>query len=321
MTTPSPDSETGPAAETAGPVSDFLRLLVLQQEGWGSPASEDVEANARHLIDWTDRELTLEPADIAVLPELSTTPYFCCRRDDRYFNWAEPIPGFTTDGFADVARRHRATIVVPMFERGPEGETYNAAAVVGPDGELIEGEVGERRISSYRKCHVPTIENPPDTEAWEDHFFRPGSGFPVFRTRKATIGILICYDRWFPEAWRMLATEGAQLVLVPMVAWGFVQGPYLPMLQSRAVENGLFAASCNRAGLEELDGISMDHFGRSAVIAPTGEILTIAEPGEAKRAIRAELDLGAIERQREILPLLEHRRVDLYGEPGTWTRD
>lgn len=296
-----------------------LRVLVLQQQAWGSPASEDVEANAERLVQWVDAEIARRPCDVAVLPELSTTPYFCCSRNDRYFEWARPIPGPITDRFAEVAKRHETTLIVPMYERGADGNTYNSAAVLGADGELVPGYTGERRFDVYRKCHVPSIVNPPDTEAWEDYYFRPGAGLPVFQTSKVRFGMLICYDRWFPEAWRMLAAQGAQLVLVPMVAWGFVEGPYLYMLRSRAVENGLFVASCNRAGVEVVDGVSMDNFGRSAVIAPDGRIDAIAEPGETEKVLYAELDLGEIERQRRILPLLRHRRTDIYGEPLSWT--
>lgn len=304
-------------AASAGP-STPLSVLVLQQQAWGSPPSEDVEDNAQRLIEWTDEEISKHPSDIAVLPELSTTPYFCCSKNDRYFGWARSIPGPITDGFAEVAKRHGTTLVVPMYELGPDGETYNSAAVIGPDGELIPGFENDRRFEVYRKCHVPSISNPPDTEAWEDYYFKPGAGLPVFQTEKVRMGMLICYDRWFPEAWRVLAAQGAQLVLVPMVAWGFVEGPYLYMLRSRAVENGLFVASCNRAGVEVVEGISMNNFGRSAVIAPDGRVEAIAEPGEQQRVLHAELDLSEIDRQRQLLPLLRHRRVDLYGEPLSW---
>lgn len=307
-------SSRDPGGTPPGP----LRLLVLQQAGWGDPATEDVAANAHQLAEWTDSELAEGSVDIAVLPELSTTPYFCCRKDQRYVDWAEPVPGPTTDLFSEVASRHETTIVLPLYEQAGE-QHFNAAVVIGPEGELIDGDFRGERMGPYHKCHVPTIQNPPDTEAWEDWYFTPGAGFPVFETAKASVGILICYDRWFPEAWRMVATAGAEVVLVPMVAWGFVEDPYLSMLQSRAVENGVFVASCNRAGIEVLDGVRMDHFGRSAVIGPDGRTITIAPPGATQLALRAELDLSEIERQRRILPMLAHRRTDLYGEPQVWT--
>jgi beta-ureidopropionase len=293
-----------------------FRIVALQAPGWGAPASEDIAANRRALADWTDQALSVgEPPDLVILPELSTTPYFCGARQDRYFDWAEPIPGPSTDLFSGLARRHRTTIVLPLFERAADGSYFNSAAVLGPDGELISGTVGGAEVGVFRKCHVPTILNPPDTQAWEDYFFQPGQGFPVFKLPKVTMGILICYDRWFPEAWRMLAADGAQLVAVPMVAWGFVEGPYLPMLQSRAAENGVFVASCNRSEPEELDGVRMDNFGRSAIIGPDGTILALAEPGEGRRAVAATVDLTAAERQRAVLPLFQHRRRDLYGGP------
>lgn len=299
--------------------TDGLRVLVLQAGGWGAPASQDVAANTRALAAWTDAQLAAQPADLVVLPELSTTPYFCCRRDDRYFAWAEPVPGPATDAFAAVAARRRATIVLPLFERAPDGRCHNAAAVIGPDGGLIAGDAFGRSVPHYRKCHIPAVDNPPDTEAWEDHFFAPGDALPVFDVPGARIAVLICFDRWFPEAWRMVTFGGAQLVVVPMVAWGFVEGPYRSMLESRAVENGLFVVGCNRGEREELDGVALDHFGRSVVLAPDGTEVVAAPPGAGTVALHATLDMAAVERQRELLPLLRHRREDLYGGTQRWT--
>jgi beta-ureidopropionase len=295
-----------------------LRVIALQAPGWGLPAREDIRDNMESLVNWTDQVLSASPADVVVLPELSTTPYFCCRKDDRYVAWAEPIPGPSTHAFADVARRHGCAIVLPLFEQASDGRYYNAAAVIGENGELITGKAGDRSFMPYRKCHVPRVENPPDTDAFEDHYFSTGGGFPVFRTGKVSLGVLICYDRWFPESWRMLVSEGAELVVVPMVAWGFVETTYMAMLQSRAVENSIFVVTCNRSGPEELDGVRMDHFGRSTILAPDGMVLAGAAPGEGRAVVRTEIDLAAIERQRAILPLLRHRRVDLYGEPRQW---
>jgi predicted amidohydrolase len=296
-----------------------MRVLVLQAKGWGAPASEDIRRNAQELAEWTDAKLADQPADLVVLPELSTAPYFCCRKDDRYFEWAEPIPGPTTDLFSELAVRHKTTIVVPLFERAADGRYYNAAAVIGPDGEFIQGDAFGTAVHHYRKCHVPSVDNPPDTEAWEDYFFERGEALPVFDTPLGRIGVLICFDRWFPEAWRMLTFGGAELVVVPMVAWGFVEGPYLAMLQSRAVENGVFVASCNRSEYEELDGVPMPNFGRSLILGPDGEIIAEAPAAAGEMSVHAALDLSGIARQRALLPLLKFRRDDLYGTPSSWT--
>lgn len=295
-----------------------VRVLALQAGGWGAPASEDIGRNARELARWTDEELGRDPADLVVLPELSTTPYFCIDRDERHFEWAEPIPGTTTELFGSLAAKHQTTIVLPIFERSPEGRYHNTAVVIGPDGKLTTGHASGREFDRYRKCHVPSVDNPPDTVACEDHYFTPGDAFPVFDTPKVRIGILICFDRWFPEAWRMLLFEGAQLVVVPMVAWGFVEGPYLAMLQSRAVENAVFVASCNRSAFEELDGVPMPHFGRSMILGPDGEVIAGAARSDGQRAIAATLDLEDIARQGERLPLLRYRRADLYGAVDSW---
>jgi N-carbamoylputrescine amidase len=295
-----------------------LRVLSLQARGWGAPASEDIAGNVRTLAAWTDRQIDEHPADLVVLPELSTTPYFCCRRDDRYFEWAESIPGPTTEAFAEVAARHRTTIVVPLFERASDGRFHNAAAVIGPDGALIAGDAFGEPVTHYRKCHIPAVDNPPDTQAWESYFFAPGGALPIFQTPKARIGVLICFDRWFPEAWRMLTFGGAEVVVVPMVAWGFVEKPYLAMLNSRAVENALFVVSCNRSEFEELDGMGMDNFGRSVVLSPYGETIAEAPEHAGEIAVHATLDLAEVARQRELLPLLRFRRADLYGSPESW---
>jgi predicted amidohydrolase len=284
-------------------------VLLLQAGGWGAPASEDIPGNVERLAAWTDAELARQPSDLAVLPELSTTPYFCCRRDDRYFEWAEPVPGPATDRFAEIAHRHGTTIVLPLFERVDDGRFHNTAAVIGPDGDT----------GTYRKCHLPAIDNPPDTEAHEDYFFDGGDGLPVFEVNGTRLGVLICYDRFFPEAWRSLALAGAELVVVPMVAWGFVEAPHVFLLQARALENGVFVACCNRSEREELDGVAMDHFGRSVIVAPDGAIVALAETNSGETTIGATLDLADLDRQRDILPLLRHRRADLYGGVNAWT--
>src|SRR5438105_4915615 len=115
-----------------------------------------------------------------------------------------------------------------MYERSANAR-HNSAVVIGVNGELINGTVLGTSCGHFRKCHVPDIDNPPDTQAWERFFFSPGSSLPVFQTDKALIGILICYDRWFPEAWRLLVAQGAEVIVVPMVAWGFVESTYLAM--------------------------------------------------------------------------------------------
>lgn len=296
-----------------------VRALLYQAGGWGAPASEDIDANVAALTREIHAELTREPADLVVLPELATTPYFCCSESDRFSTWAQPIPGPATEAFAEVARRHRAVIVLPLFERGADGQTYNSAAIISADGELVHGQYRNLDVSHYRKCHIPLVRNPPDTNALETLYFTPGGALPVFEVMGVRVGVLICFDRWFPEAWRVLRAQGAEVIIVPMVAWGFVESTYLQMIVSRAVENNVFVLTCNRSAFEELDGIGMDNFGRSAALAPDGSVLAIAAPRAGTSAVRATLELDQLAEQSRILPLLASRRIDLYEGFSTWT--
>ena len=283
----------------------------MQAPAFGDPPSFDVRANlAAYLerIEQVCREL--EPA-LVVLPELFTTPYFCTSRDRRYAELAEPIPGPTTDALAELSRTHGAYITAPIFERGADGELYDSCALLGPDGGLCDIRVvgSDERYAAARKVHVPRVEA-LGTSLDEKFWFEPGPGLAYAETRLGRIGILICYDRSFPEAWRTLVLAGVDLVVVPVTSSGFREELFLAELRTRAAENGVFAVSCNRVGPERV-GTPVRMFGGSCVVSPLGEVVARGSSTEPEIVV-ATIDLAEAEAAREAVPFLRDRRPELY---------
>jgi N-carbamoylputrescine amidase len=282
-------------------------------------AFEDKASNLNKILELLDEGAKKEP-DLIILPELCTTPYWCLRKDYRYFDWAETIPGPTLEAIGRKAKKHSCSIVVPIFEKGRvEGEYYNSAAVVGPSGELIAGALSNGSdVKCYRKVHLPTIERPP-VHNDEKFYFRPGLGFPVFVTPKAVIGILICWDRCFPEGWRVLALQGAEVIImtsaIPSVSLTervSREEQFLSEMCIRAFENQTFVVGCNRGGTESFTGTEIRFFGRSCVIDPFGSVLSQAPPAEPAQLCET-LDLDRIKEARFTFPLYHDRRPDLYS--------
>jgi N-carbamoylputrescine amidase len=207
--------------------------------------------------------------------------------------------------------------VLPLFVRGADGRYTNSAIVIGPDGRIITGRLPDGRVLPYfSKVHLPKIDS-ATLVTDEPRHFSPGDGFPVFRTPHATIGVLICYDRRFPEAWRELALAGAEIVILPscVPAWDPAQAAssaelFVAELRTRACENVLYVAASNRAGVEEFEGRSTLFFGQSCVIGPGGTVLAqgLGEPC----VVSAPIDLEEMERTRSRLPLLVDRRPATY---------
>jgi predicted amidohydrolase len=258
----------------------------------------------------------LEPRPmIVVLPELFARPFWCVGlADTGYLDWAEPLDGPTVSAMRAEARRLHACIVVPFFERGPvEGQFFNSAAVVGPDGEVVPGRLpsGEQ-VPVYRKNAISSYR-------WDGHtndekfYFRPGDGFPIFSTPLGTLGVLICYDRWYPEAWRVLALQGAQVVCVPNASEGYVSDMFVPALRTCAAQNLVYAVGVNRAGVERVREVQTRYYGLSCVVGPRGEVLAQAPEADAGRVVVAEADLGRIGAERRRLWVYRDRRPELYG--------
>jgi N-carbamoylputrescine amidase len=266
------------------------------------------------------REAAGRGAQIICLQELFNAPYFCKVTDAERFDLAEGIPGPIVEGMQKLARELEVVIIVPIFERRSAGVYHNSAAVVDADGTLL---------GTYRKMHIPD-----DPLYHEKYYFTPGefyhhgadpgrpTGFQVFRTRYATIGVLICWDQWYPEAARITSLMGAQILFYPTAIgwhpaekeeWGLAQADAWRTIQrSHAIANGVYVAAANRVGFEPEPGTDgIEFFGHSFVSDPFGRI--IAEAGTEPSVLVAECDPKRIEETRRNWPFLRDRRIDAYG--------
>ena len=268
------------------------------------------------------REAARRGAQIICLKELFNAPYFCKAQASDRFDLAEPIPGPTTIRLQAVARELAVVIIVPVFERQAAGIYRNSAAVIDADGSLL---------GVYRKMHIPD-----DPLFFEKYYFTPGdarrltpddtkgdaSGFQVWRTRYATIGVLICWDQWYPEAARITALLGAQVLFYPTAIgwhpaereeWGNAQADAWRTVQrSHAIANGVYVAAPNRIGHEDEPGTGgITFFGHSFIADPFGRY--VAEAGETESILIAQCDPALIESVRRHWPFLRDRRVDAYG--------
>jgi len=259
-------------------------------------------------------------AQIICLQELFDAPYFCKVTDAERFDLAEPIPGPTVQRMQEVASRLGVVVIVPVFERRGAGVYHNSAAVVDADGTLL---------GIYRKMHIPD-----DPLYFEKYYFTPGEiyqhgaspempgGFRVFDTRFGRIGVLICWDQWYPEAARITALMGAQILFYPTAIgwhpaekeeWGASQADAWRTIQrSHAIANGVYVGAANRVGHEPEPGTDgLEFFGHSFVSDPFGRV--IAEAGTDPEILIAECDPAQIEYTRRNWPFLRDRRIDAYG--------
>lgn len=251
------------------------------------------------MADTLIRRAADEGAQLACLPEMATTGYFAltdaATELDR-FTWAEPVDGPAMTHFQSLAQELAMTLVVPWFERAAPGEYYNSAAVLGPDGGLL---------GCYRKVHTAWSGT-----AAEKFYVRPGHGFPVIDTPVGRIGLLICYDRDFPEAARTLGLRGAEFLCLPTASSQRIGPLWERILSVRAYENQIFVVAAAMTGPARPGHEGFN--GRSTVIDPFGEALGTLdrEPG----VLVVDADLTAIERARTTRFLYRDRRPELYGE-------
>ena len=249
-------------------------------------------------------------AHIVCLQELFTTQYFCQREDTGVFDFAETIPGPTTTRFGELAADLGIVLVVPLFERRAPGVYHNSVVVFDADGTIV---------GRYRKNHIPD-----DPLYYEKFYFTPGDlGYPVFNTRFARIGPLICWDQWFPEAARLSSLGGAELLVFPSaIGWHPAEreseGPsqldaWQTIQRGHAIANGVFVAAVNRVGHEGPPEAGLDFWGRSFVCDPMGQLVGVAS-ADRDDVVVVTCDRGAIERQRREWPFLRDRRVDTYDD-------
>ena len=236
---------------------------------------------------------------ILCLQEIFNGPYFCPGQDRRWYDAAEPVPGPTVEALAPIAKQYGMVMVVPLYEREQAGVYYNTAAILDADGSYL---------GKYRKTHIPQTSG-----FWEKYFFRPGNlGYPVFKTRYATIGAYICYDRHFPEGARALGLAGAEIVYNPSATVaGLSQHLWKIEQPAHAIANGYYMGCINRVGTEAPWNVGK-FYGNSYFVNPRGEIIACGSEDKDELVV-AELDLDLIEEVRRTWQFFRDRRPDAYG--------
>ena len=283
--------------------SKQVTLALIQAKADSDPAT-NLQATLAKV-----KQSAEDGANIVCTQELFATEYFCQSEDHDNFHLAESIPGATTEAFQRLAKRCGIVIVVSLFEKRSAGVYHNSAAVIDADGSLL---------GIYRKMHIPD-----DPLYNEKFYFTPGDlGFRAWDTRFGKIGVLICWDQWYPEAARLTAMQGAELLFYPTaIGWhpsekekyGEQQRDAWQTIQrSHAVANGCFVASVNRVGHETpVGGDGIEFWGGSFVAGTSGEILSQA--GLDESVLLLEVDLGKVDVTRTHWPFLRDRRIDAYG--------
>ena len=248
-------------------------------------------------------------AQIVCLQELFRSPYFCQRQDPALFDLAEPIPGPSSEELARVARETETVVVASLFEKRAAGVYHNTAAVLDADGSLC---------GLYRKMHIPD-----DPLYFEKYYFTPGDlGFKVFDTYHGRIGVLVCWDQWYPEAARLTALQGAEILLYPTaIGWhpsekaehGRAQHEAWELMQrSHAIANGVFVAAVNRVGHEGPQAAGLEFWGASFVCDPFGVVLGRTSH-EEEAVLVVSCERRRMEEVRRNWPFLRDRRIDAYG--------
>ena len=278
---------------------------------------EDADANLARQLALAERALK-GGAQIVCTQELFRSQYFCQVEDHRFFAMAETIPGPSTDALSALAKKYKAVVIASLFEKRAAGLYHNTAVVIDADGGIL---------GLYRKMHIPD-----DPLYYEKFYFTPGdTGFRAWKTRHATIGVLVCWDQWFPEGARLTALQGADMLFYPTaIGWhpsekkeyGAAQHDSWELIQrSHAVANGCWVCAPNRIGLERIagaDGKPVDadgiqFWGQSFVAGPDGQVVQRASV-DREEALLVDCDLSRVEFSRTHWPFLRDRRIDAYGD-------
>ncbi|MDR2929109.1 MAG: carbon-nitrogen hydrolase [Cytophagaceae bacterium] len=284
-----------------------VKTGIIQQSN-----SSSVEANLRKL-ESNIRKVVSEGSELVVLQELHNTPYFCQTEDPAIFDMAEPIPGPSTVFFSALAKELKTVIVTSLFERRAAGLYHNTAVVIENDGTIA---------GKYRKMHIPD-----DPAYYEKFYFTPGdTGFTPIQTSVGKLGVLVCWDQWYPEAARLMALQGADLLIYPTaIGWESSDSAdekerqkeaWILSQRAHAVANGLPVVAVNRVGYEyDPSGVTggILFWGNSFVAGPQGEF--IAQAGsDGDENITVEINLSGTEEVRRMWPFLRDRRIDAYAD-------
>ncbi|CCZ13412.1 hydrolase carbon-nitrogen family [Prevotella sp. CAG:487] len=284
-----------------------MKVGILQQR-----VTEDVRANMRHIAEGIER-LADDGAQLVVLQELHNSLYFCQTEDVDNFNLAEPVPGPSTEFYGGLARRFGVVIVTSLFEKRAAGLYHNTAVVMERDGSIA---------GKYRKMHIPD-----DPAYYEKFYFTPGDiGFHPIDTSVGRLGVLVCWDQWYPEAARLMALQGAEILVYP-TAIGYADSDtpdeqerqreaWTTVQRGHAVANGLPVVTANRVGFEpdpsgQTKGISF--WGSSMAVGPQGEMLWRAGRDEEESVV-IDIDMSRCEQVRRWWPFLRDRRIEEYGD-------
>ena len=278
--------------------------LGLVQMTCSLDCSENLEKAIGHI-----RSAAAQGAQIICLPELFRSQYFCREENAAWFDLAEPVPGPSTAALGKVAREAGVSVVASLFERRAAGVYHNTAAVIGPSGELV---------GIYRKMHIPD-----DPLYYEKFYFTPGdTGFVNFDTPHGRIGVLVCWDQWYPEGARLTALQGADVLFYPTaIGWhphekaesGAAQrDAWITVQRSHAIANGVYVAAVNRTGQEGSPSATLEFWGSSFAADPFGQILAQAST-DREEILLVDCDRRRLEEVRRHWPFFRDRRIDAYG--------
>lgn len=280
--------------------SNTVKLALVQMRCVASKQANVEKALARI------EEAAKAGAQVICLPELFAGLYFCQSEDHTQFDQAEPIPGPTSEALSEAARRHGVVLVTSLFERRAPGLYHNTGVIFDADG---------RQAGLYRKMHIPD-----DPLYYEKFYFTPGdTGFRSFPTRFALVGTCVCWDQWFPEAARLTAMTGAQVIFYPTaIGWHFHEkeefgaaqhSAWETMMRSHAIANGVFVVAVNRTGIEG----QLEFWGASFVADPNGNVIARASH-DREELLLVDADLDSIDVVRTHWPFFRDRRIDAYGD-------
>lgn len=276
--------------------------IALIQHACGTDRAANLKTGCDLIV-----EAARKGANIISTQELFTGQYFPQTIDVTKYDWAEPVPGPTTNQLQQLAKELKVVIVGSVYEHAMDGVYFNTAMVFDADGTYL---------GKYRKHHIP--EGP---QYIEKYYFTPGNtGYPVFKTKYGNISVLICWDEWFPEPARICALKGAQVIFYPSAIGSEPDNPdldtsqpWIDAVRAHGIHNNMFIAAINRVGREDSKEGFMSFYGRSFISNPWGQVL-VEGSRDKNEIIMAEIDLNEIKRSRDILQFHRDRRADSYGE-------